>query len=190
MPQGSLQFTPKQLLDAGRRAEAEGKLDLAQQFYGHLSDHYGYTPEAAEGRQGLGRIGSGSHLPNVWQMNGAGTAHSRSSAAHHARAKRIPARADYGIGRALAALLGAIGWLAIAAAVLALAAAGAAEFALLAVPQELKLGQGLLMMAAGALLAGAAALLLSQVARALFDQASATRELVAMKRARAGDDRF
>lgn len=188
MPQGSLQFTPKQLLDAGRRAEAEGKLDLAQQFYGHLSDHYGYAPEAAEGRQGLGRIGSAGHLPNVWQMNGA--AHGKSSAAHRSRAKRIPPRADYGIGRALAALLGAIGWLAIAAAALALAAAGAAEFALLAVPQELKFGYGLLTMAAGASLAGATALLLSQVARALFDQASATRELVAMERARTGDDRF
>ena len=54
MPQGSPQFTPRQLLDAGLRAEAEGKLDHANQLYRHLTDHYAYTTEAAEARNGLG----------------------------------------------------------------------------------------------------------------------------------------
>ncbi len=70
MARGSPQFSPGQLLDAGRRAEAEGRLDLAQQFYGHLSDHYGHTSEAAEGRRGLARIGGAAPGPQVWQMNG------------------------------------------------------------------------------------------------------------------------
>ena len=60
MAQGSPQFTPRQLLDAGRRAEAEGKLDQANQLYRHLTDHYAYTIEAAEARNGLGRIGIGA----------------------------------------------------------------------------------------------------------------------------------
>lgn len=192
MPQGSLQFTPKQLLDAGRRAEAEGKLDLAQQFYGHLSDHYGHTPEAAEGRHSLARIGTAGHYPQVWQMNGAApalpAAHGRSAVARHPRAKRIAKRVEYRTGRALAALMSGAGWLTIAAALLALGAATTAEFAQLPAPPDLKLGYGLLTQTAGALLAGATALLLGQAARALFDQASATRELVAIERAKAGDE--
>ena len=80
------------------------------------------------------------------------------------------------------------GWLAIAGALLVLAAAAAAEFAQVPAPQDLRLGYGLLARAAGALLAGAAALLCGQVARALFDQASATRELVAIERAKAGGE--
>jgi hypothetical protein len=40
-----------------------------------------------------------------------------------------------------------------------------------------------------ALLGGAASLLLGQLARALFDQASAARELVAIERAKIGDHR-
>ena len=89
---GSPQFTPRQLLDAGRRAEAEGRLDLAHQLYGHLSDHYGHTPEAAEGRNGLARIGAGSHHPQVWQMNGAIPDGRLATARAPARAARRAAR--------------------------------------------------------------------------------------------------
>ena len=70
MARGVPSFTPRQLLDAGRRAEAEGKLDLAHQFYGHLNDLYGHTSEATEGRNGLIRTGAGGPPPQVWQMNG------------------------------------------------------------------------------------------------------------------------
>ena len=86
MPRGSPQFTPRQLLAAGRRAEAEGKLDLAHQFYGHLSHHFGNTTEAAEGRQGLARIGAAG--PDVWQMNGGAPAASAANGLQIGRSHR------------------------------------------------------------------------------------------------------
>lgn len=192
MVQGSPQFTPKQLLDAGRRAEAEGRLDLAHQFYGHLSDHYGHTPEAAEGRNGLARIGTAGDYPQVWQMNGAvhaaPAANGRLAPGRARRTGHVAQRVEYRTGRALAALASGIGWLAIVAALLALAAGAVAEFAQVPALQELELTHNVLPRAAGALLAGAATLLCGQAARALFDQASATRELVAMERAKAGNE--
>ena len=52
----SVQFTPIQVLHAARRAEAEGKMDYALQFYRHLVEQHGSTPEAQEAREGLFRI--------------------------------------------------------------------------------------------------------------------------------------
>ncbi len=57
MPPSSPQFTPAQVLAAGRRAEAEGKPDLAEHFYRHVVEHYGATPDAAVARDGLIRLG-------------------------------------------------------------------------------------------------------------------------------------
>jgi hypothetical protein len=185
---GSRQFTPKQLLDAGRRAEAEGRLDLAHQFYGHLSDHHGHTPEAAEGRKALVRIGTDSG-PQVWKMNGA-IPNGRLAAAGARRARHAAQRAEYRIGRALAALASGIGCLAIVAALLALGAGLAAEFAVVPALQEHNRTYNVLPRAAGALLAGAVSLLCGQMARALFDHASAARELVAIERAKAAREHF
>lgn len=56
MVQGTPQFTPAQVLEAGRRAEAEGKLDYAVQFYRHLATHYPSTSEAQAAREGLQRL--------------------------------------------------------------------------------------------------------------------------------------
>jgi hypothetical protein len=56
MVQTSVQFTPVQVLQAARRAEAEGKMDYALQFYRHLVEQHGGTPEAQEAREGLFRI--------------------------------------------------------------------------------------------------------------------------------------
>ena len=187
---GSPQFTAKQLLDAGRRAESEGRLDLAHQFYGHLSDHYGHAPEAAEGRDGLARLGTSSRHPQVWHMNDAvSAANGRLAVAGPRRARHAAQRVEYRVGRALAALASGIGCLAIVAALLALAAGLAAEFALVPGLQEHNHAYNVLPRAAGALLAGAVSLLCGQMARALFDQASATRELVAIERAKAGLER-
>jgi hypothetical protein len=198
MVRGSPQFTPRQLLDAGHRAEAEGKLDLAQQFYGHLRDHYGHTSEAAEGLRGLVRIGAPGHQPGihqqVWQVNGtasAGPALNGRASIGREREKRVRHAAqgpDYRVGRALAALLSGAGWLSVAAALLVLAGALATELTQAPALQGLKLGFAVLPQAAGALAAGAAALLVGQAARALFDQASAARELAAIERARSGSD--
>lgn len=57
MPPSSPQFTPAQVLQAGRRAESEGKPDLAERFFRHVVEHYGATPEAAAAREGLSRLG-------------------------------------------------------------------------------------------------------------------------------------
>ena len=56
MAQAQAQFTPVQVLQAARRAEAEGKMDYALQFYRHLVEHHGTTIEAQEAREGLFRI--------------------------------------------------------------------------------------------------------------------------------------
>lgn len=57
MPPSSPQFTPAQVLAAGRRAESESKPDLAEHFFRHVVEHYGATPEAASAREGLIRLG-------------------------------------------------------------------------------------------------------------------------------------
>jgi hypothetical protein len=56
MGQMSVQYTPVQVLQAARRAEAEGKMDYALQFYRHLVEHHSMTAEAQEAREGLFRI--------------------------------------------------------------------------------------------------------------------------------------
>jgi hypothetical protein len=187
MLQAAPQFSPHQLIDAGRRAEAEGQLDYAAQFYRHLADHYPYTAEAAEARNALGRIGAAQ--TQVWNMNGAAHANGALQAVDPApraapprapRRRAVVHRDHYRIGRALAALFSAIGWVAVglgfAAPVLAVVSGGLPRL-------------GLLQMAGGAfatVLVGFFVVLLGQSARALFDQANATRELVALERAKTG----
>lgn len=56
MAQTQVQFTSVQVLQAAKRAEAEGKMDYALQFYRHLVEQHGNTPEAQEAREGLFRI--------------------------------------------------------------------------------------------------------------------------------------
>lgn len=52
----SVQYTPVQVLQAARRAEAEGKMDYALQFYRHIVEHHGSSEEATAAREGLFRI--------------------------------------------------------------------------------------------------------------------------------------
>jgi len=73
MVQTSVQFTPVQVLQAARRAEAEGKMDYALQFYRHLVEQHGTTPEAQEAREGLFRIAE-------WRWGEARVARSREAA--------------------------------------------------------------------------------------------------------------
>jgi hypothetical protein len=190
VPQGSQAFTPRQLLDAGRRAEAEGRLDAAQQFYWHLADQYAHTAEAAEGRAHLARMSATAQQPQLWQGNGASAPATESRWAEAApRRQRLPARrTSYRLGRAMAGLVGAIGWVVIAGAVGWLAAGVALEVAPLPALRPFRLGLGTALQLAGAFLAGLAIVLLGQVARALFDQASASRELLALTRARTGGE--
>ncbi len=188
MVQTSQQFTPPQLLDAGHRAEGEGKLDLAMQFYRHLTEHYAYTAEAAEARNGIGRIGAAQS--QIWHMNGQAHAH---DGGRSGEIKPFPTRAPrrrpvapkdhYRTGRALAVLISTFGWLTVLFGV-------AMPFA------SLLPGVSIPILSPPQLIGGAAGLcgfglfvvFCGQAARALFDQANATRELVALERAKFGND--
>jgi hypothetical protein len=206
--QGSPQFTPRQLLDAGRRAEAEGKLDHASQLYRHLTDHYGYTAEAAEARNGLGRLGvgtAGGGPPPSWTENGAAApapwplllaqdrASDRASATHAGpRVRPVPTVRHYRTGRVLAALASCAGWLMVAAGVATIPLVLAADPRMLQreLPNAMSLGLvGLLAAAVVCSIVGLIVVFWGQMARALFDQANATRELVALERARQAGDR-
>lgn len=51
-------YTAAQYLEAARRAEAEGRIDHALQFYRFLAEQHGATSEGAEAREGLFRLRS------------------------------------------------------------------------------------------------------------------------------------
>lgn len=55
------QFTPRQVLEAGRRAESEGQRDYAIQFYQHIIAHHPSTAEAAEAADSLRRLDGHDH---------------------------------------------------------------------------------------------------------------------------------
>ena len=195
MLQGSPQFTPRQLLEAGRRAEAEGKLADADQLYRHLADHFAYTAEAAEARNGLGRIGGGP-AQQVWSGNGGDmpaswpTALDRSEPAQQrsVKSRRVAAERNYLAGRAIAWLFSILGWVAVAAG------AGAALLPLASDPSSWQrtlpsvltapLAMATPMAGVALAAAGIALIFLAQLAFALFDQADASRELLALERAR------
>jgi len=187
MLQAAPQFSPFQLLEAARRAEAEGHRDAAYQYYRQTVDQFAYSAEAAQAREGLARLNS-AWQPNIWHLNGApqsGDGASRwNGAARKARRPKLPApRNHYRFGSFLAGLVSLSGWL--------IAAAGVA-----ATPVQLVLGRpeigfgtgGVLAVGLGLAALGLVAVTLGQAVRALFDQANATRELVAIERAKAGLD--
>jgi hypothetical protein len=70
MAQSTPQFTAAQILEAGRRAEADGRVEYAVQFYRHLTDHHGRAPEAAAARDGLARLANRRPAEPPPQMNG------------------------------------------------------------------------------------------------------------------------
>jgi hypothetical protein len=187
----SPQFTPRQLLDAALRAEAEGRREAAHQFYWHLNDQYGHTAEAAEGRSGLARLGGGEHRAESPGIGGASAPETAAATGRRAgsggRPRHVARAKAYRVGRAFAMLLTAVGWLAIGAALSALAVALAPDVQISAVP-ELKPTPIALLQMTGALLAGAACVLCGQVTRALFDLAGAACEIAALERARGGGD--
>jgi hypothetical protein len=175
------QLTPAQLIDAGRRAEAQGRQDLAVQFYRYLTDYFAEAVEAAEAHNALGRIGAAKALPLIAQPpQPARIAH---GAVTPSIRRRLAVRHDpYRTGRALTAVLGTIGWM------LAMAGTAAvpaflllrAEQAGLSPVEVLPVAGG----AAGGLILGCGVVLASQMARAVFDQANAVRHLLALERER------
>jgi hypothetical protein len=167
----SPQFTPAQLIDAGRRAESEGRPDLAVQFYRHLTENFAEAAQAAEAYGALGRLGP-------WQAQ-AGP----QPGTPRVLQRRLPAVRDrYVGGRALAHCVWVLGWL--------LTLAGLALFPGWMLMRAGETGWShaeILPMAggaAGSLVLGFGAVLAAHIAHALFDQANAARELLALERAR------
>jgi len=187
MLQAAPQFSPFQLLEAARRAEAEGHIDAAYQYYRQTVDQFAYSAEAAQAREGLARL-NGGWQPNIWHLNGTPQATDGASrwngAARKARRHKLPTpRNHYRIGGFLAGLVSLLGWLIVAAGL----AATPAHFVL--GRPEFGIGSSGVVAVAVALAAlGLVTVALAQAARALFDQANATRELVAIERAKAGLD--
>ncbi len=56
MVQSQLNYTPAQLLDAARHAEADGRGECAEQLFRHLLEHFPSAPEAAYAHGSLARI--------------------------------------------------------------------------------------------------------------------------------------
>ncbi len=190
------QFTPAQLLESGRRAETEGKLDLAVQFYRHLTDNFAYTAEAAEAHNALGRVGAAQS--QIWQP--AGNIHVNGNGAHHngssmhangvhgapparstrpSRRRPVAPRDHYRTGRAMARIFSGLGWL--------IVVLGALLPLLYLVPDTPLRMFGLpyvIGSAVGVVFTGFLVVFSGQIARAIFDQANATRDLAALERAK------
>jgi hypothetical protein len=172
-------FTPAQLIDAGRRAEVEGRPDLAVQFYRHLTDNFTGAAETMEAHGALGRIG-------VRQPEGDVGAQ---AAPRRTLRRRPPSGRDrYAIGRAVTRFFGLLGWLvalggpaAVPACLVLPVVGGACP----AGPEALPMMAG---GAAGSLILGFGVVLAAHVARARFDEANAVRDLLALERAKLGLD--
>lgn len=63
MVEAQPQFTPKQILEAGQRAVAEGRIEYARQFFQHLIDHHGDSAEAAGARSEILSLGRPTAAP-------------------------------------------------------------------------------------------------------------------------------
>jgi len=139
MPPHTPQFTPAQVVQAGRRAEKDGKPDLAAHFYRHVVEHYGASPEAAEAREGLTRLiarPSGDVATPTPPPSPPETGHEASPAPQPPALEPQPAitalaigrhspttRSRYTAGRFFAGLIVVMGWLTLASGLLLLAVA-------------------------------------------------------------------
>jgi hypothetical protein len=176
------QLTPAQLIDAGRRSEAQGRPDLAVQFYRYLTEYFAEAVEAAEAHNALGRIGATQALPLIAKPRPAPSVAAAPAARRRRALGPLLRRDPYRTGRALTALLGAVGWLVTMAG-----AAAVPLFLLLRTDQAdpspvemLPVAGG----AAGGVILGCGVILASHMARALFDQANAVHHLLALERER------
>ncbi len=58
MAQSQMQYSPAQILAAGRRAENDGRREYALQFFQHILDQYPNSPEAGHAREAVARMSS------------------------------------------------------------------------------------------------------------------------------------
>jgi hypothetical protein len=166
--QAEPKYTAAEILEAGRRAEVEGRTEYAVQFYRHVVSSFAGTPDAAIAAAGLARLGA--TRPRVDRHGRPVLSRSVPSSRHAFRA-----------GRLIAVLIECGGCLALALAVARVAVpdqlAGATHElarAAIDIPLELLITRGL------------AAILIGEGLRALFAGANAVRELVALARENVG----
>jgi hypothetical protein len=193
MLQSSVQFTPQQLLESGRRAEGEGRFDLAGQFYRYLIEHHTYTAQSVDAREALARIGGGEPRLQSWYASAAAAepaSGTKPPAVHGNPRKAALRQRNYKAGRLVAAAFSGLGWL------VTLSGLGAWPLYLFMGSPILEqslvpfgLPSGWIAPAAVAATLVAAGLIIvfwGQLARAVFDQANAARELVSFERDRLG----
>lgn len=188
------QYTPGQIMEAARKAEAEGKLDFALQFFRHVIEHHGTELEAYEARDSFQRLmalqraeRAGQHRPDIGQQANMPlvTQSPRQSLPFDMPVEpEFEFKERYRAGTVLAQGAHWIGWLLVGTGT-SLGAAGVLKVpGSLSAPSLFELPTGVVLgMAAAAV--GLAAVLLSQLALAVFDNANASRHLLAIERAKA-----
>lgn len=88
--QSAAQFTPEQLIVAGRRAETQGQTGYALQFYRYLAEKYPNTTEAYEARDALFRLHGSESLATPPPANQPSQAAQRPTAQPRARPPAPP----------------------------------------------------------------------------------------------------
>jgi len=212
MGQMSVQYTPVQVLQAARRAEAEGKMDYALQFYRHLVEHHGMTPEAQEAREGLFRIaewrwGEARVTRRQEAANGPPGHASYAGAAQHdyppeppnhlpqviareaakaaGAAFAQPFKARYRSATVVALLVSGVGWATVLAGVVVAMLAAGGFVADVSAGGLLGLPVGVLL-GVPAVVIGLVLIVAGQLATAVFESTNATLELLSQGRGRAG----
>ena len=236
MAQGPQQFSAVQILEAGRRAEIEGRVEYAIQFYRHLTDHLPRSPEAATAREALTKLGANAGTgetgygpqPNGASVNGhylngapsgpngyasqSYPAASQPGGPMQGPSTRRPmqpqspgtevairptfllpkSRRRYRSGRVIARAFTFLGFLQIGVGIVGLIVGLLSAFGGgVATMPSLIASQPPLIAASGGItlcIIGLAQVLGGQLARAIFDTASANRDLAALGRAKAAFD--
>lgn len=198
------QYSPEQILEAGRRAESEGRIEYAQQFYRHLTQQFHGTGPARFAAEALARLET-APPQSPHSMNGNGADYSlppqaRSAATHAEFDRRIsiapvgiqkvepielPAPiVDYRMARQLARASALFGWPVSLIGLGISAVAVVAPSALAKLPLVGALftspGTGI-----GVLATGLAMVIGGQLVRAHLDMALATRNIEALLRLQA-----
>ncbi|HEY7690505.1 MAG TPA: hypothetical protein VH835_17525 [Dongiaceae bacterium] len=209
MPPAAQQFTPSQILEAGRRAEAEGRTEYAVQFYRHLIDHHGGAPEAEAAHDALVLIQArrpGGETPPAASVNGAQFKPGPPPVPAQDRPARlgssgislallgadrplplmVPApRNGYRTGRVIARLLTWAGGSSLLAGVAATSALLFAPHLLSSIPEAVVEWLSQPMVAPAVAVGGVLAMLFGQLARAMLDSANAACDMAATTRAQA-----
>lgn len=91
--QSAAQFTPEQLIVAGRRAEQQGQVGYALQFYRYLAEKYPNTAEAFEARDALFRLhGADPQQPQTQRPANSPRTRPPAPSEQAATASRVPAQ--------------------------------------------------------------------------------------------------